>query len=231
MKQSAGAASTDKGKEKVKASESAPLTRQGYRSGQLADDFWTALGVPNIPQAHRKRLKVIPFLINHKEEYLVDTKAKPSCMITVVQIAELLAGIPWTTNRARQHVVNEVAQALHRILIFNNTTTSPFQKWTQGSWYAQWSHMEGEHTCTLYVHIIVPEYKIKIRKGRELYWRNIPSSLLPIPSPQEEIQDGQEMDMYWHAMMQTQGQASQPPPTVTTPNPYEALNQEEANAS
>ena len=44
-----GGSATDKGKEKMKLGESTPLTRQGYRSGQLAEDLWIALGMPNVP--------------------------------------------------------------------------------------------------------------------------------------------------------------------------------------
>lgn len=52
---------TDKGKSKsrpstTKAMESAPITRQGYRSGRLAEDFWSALGIPSPPSAPRKTL-------------------------------------------------------------------------------------------------------------------------------------------------------------------------------
>ena len=44
----------DKGKSKAKLGtpktlESTPLTRQGYRSGRLAEYFWIALGIPNLP--------------------------------------------------------------------------------------------------------------------------------------------------------------------------------------
>lgn len=91
-----------------------------------------------------------------------------------MQVAEQLARIPSTPNRARQHVVNKVAQSLHKVLVFNNTNTSPSQTWTQGDWYAQWtSHTEGKHTCTMYVNILVQEHKTKIRKGRNLEWREI----------------------------------------------------------
>ena len=54
MKHNVGETSIDKGKQKAKTTESAPLTRQGYRSGQLAEDFWLALGMPNIPQTSKK---------------------------------------------------------------------------------------------------------------------------------------------------------------------------------
>ena len=232
MKHSVGEASTEKGKEKIKISDSVPLTRQGYRSGQLAEDFWTALGMPNIPSTHKKKLRVIPFLINSRDEYLVDRKARPTNTITTVHVAEQLAGIPWTTPRARQHVVNEVAQSLHKVLIFNNTSTSPFQRWSQGHWHAQWKNTEGESICTLYVNLVVPEHKIKIRKGRELVWRKIPDNApQPTTSPPEEIQDGQELESLWRTMVEAQDPATTATANPTTPNPYAALNREEANAS
>ena len=47
---------TTKGKETLKRPDSAPITRHGYRSGRLADDFWTTLNIPNTPHDIRKRL-------------------------------------------------------------------------------------------------------------------------------------------------------------------------------
>jgi hypothetical protein len=224
-----------KGKEKARVNESAPITRQGYRSGQLAEDFWKALGTPNTPQTHRKRLKVIPFLLNQAQtEYLSDRKAKPCATITTVQVAELLAGIPWTTTRARLHVVNEVAQSLHKVLIFNNTSTSPFQKWTQGAWYAQWTHnLEGEHTCTLYAHITVSEQKIKIRRGKNLEWRKLPEPILALmqEQPKEDIQNGPALEALWRESTADKGNTQTLANTVTTQNPYSVLNQEEDNTS
>ena len=57
-------ATTNKEKEKLgglpkKGIESTPITRQGYRSGRLAEDFWTAIGMPNTPASPMKTLKVI----------------------------------------------------------------------------------------------------------------------------------------------------------------------------
>ena len=62
----------DKGKGKGKpniprAPDSAPITRQGYRSSRLADDFWVALGIPNTPASTRKTLQVIPFLTKEQQ--------------------------------------------------------------------------------------------------------------------------------------------------------------------
>lgn len=133
-----------------KGLESAPITRQGYRLGRLVEDFWIALGIPNPPSSTRKTLQVIPFLakdpLTEQAEYLVDPKTSPPSAVTHVHIAELLAGIPWTSSRARQHVVNEISQALHKVLIFNNNTSNLFQKWQQGTWFASWvEEAEGDH--------------------------------------------------------------------------------------
>lgn len=90
----------------------------------------------------------------------------------------MLAGIPWTQARARQHVVNEVSQALHKLLVFNNNVSNPFQQWTQGQWYAQWRQgSDGESICTLFVSIDAPEQKVKTRKGLHLSWRKEPSEV------------------------------------------------------
>jgi hypothetical protein len=162
--------STEGSKGKDKLPESAPLTRQGYRTGRLAEDFWTAIGMPNTPTTNHKLLRVIPFLTKNRHldqaEYLIDRRGPSFGAIAYVHIAELLAGIPWTQSRARQHVVNEVSQALYKLLIFNNNLSNPFQRWTQGRWFAQWGQgVEGEHICTLFVSIDAPEHKIKPRKG------------------------------------------------------------------
>lgn len=162
----------------------------------------------------------------------MDKKAKSFNHITTVQVAEQLAGIPWTTPRARQHVVNEVAQSLHKVLIFNNSSTSPFQKWAQGSWHAQWNNLEGIQVCTLYVSITVPEHKIKIRKVRELEWRKLMATTTPTCSPPtEEIQADEDMERYWRNMAEPQEHTHPTPSAITTPNPYATLNREEANAS
>lgn len=122
----------------------------------------------------------------------MDNNNQPFTPITTVHIAEVLAEIPWTIQRARQHIVNEVAQALHKVLIFNNQHNTPFQKWAQGHWHSQWStSAEWEYICTLYTCIAVPENKVKIRKGRELGWEIIPvpiNEILTSPN-NEEIHD------------------------------------------
>ena len=172
----------ERGRGKDKPLDSTPLTRQGYRTGRLAEDFWQALGMPNTPVTKNKVLRVIPFLTKNRHlkqaEYLVDRRGQSFSAIVYVHIAEVLAGIPWTQCRARQHIVDEVSQALHKILIFNNNLSNPFQKWVQGNWYAQWGlGTEGEVICTLYVSIDVPEQKVKPRKGQHMGWRKEPVAI------------------------------------------------------
>ena len=163
----------NKGKEKLP--ESVPITRQGYRSGRLADDFWSGLDMPNTPTANPKMLRVVPFLTKNRHtepEYLVDQRGHTFGAIAHVHIVEVLAGVPWTPDRAKQHVVNEVSQTLHKLLIFNNNLSNPFQTWQQGRWFAQWKQgADGEHICTLFVSIDVPEQKVKPRKGNQMGWR------------------------------------------------------------
>ena len=174
--------SSEGGKGKDKLPDSTPLTRQGYRSGRLAEDFWTALGMPNTPATNPKMLRVIPFLTKNRQteqsEYLVDTRGHSFGAIAHVHVAEVLAGIPWTQNRARQHVVNEVSQALYKLIVFNNNLSNPFQKWAQGRWYAQWRQgPDGENICTLFVSIDALEQKVKPRKGLHLSWRKEPPEI------------------------------------------------------
>jgi hypothetical protein len=89
-------------------------------------------------------------------EYLADKKTQPSGAITQVYIVELLACIPWATDRAQQHVVNETSHALYKVIVFTNSAANPLQKWQQGRWFASWSkEAEGDHTCTLFVSIQV----------------------------------------------------------------------------
>ena len=177
----------DKGRTKAKSSasktlDSAPITRQGYRTGRLAEDFWTALGLQNIPASPRKTLQAIPFLIKNPQseqaEYLVDYKVSPPGAITQVHIAELLAGIPWTSTRARNHVVNEISHALQKVLAFNNNLSNPFQQWQQGKWFASWvEEAEGEFTCTIFVCVTVTEQKVKPRKGQNFRWQQVPEEI------------------------------------------------------
>ena len=198
---------TEGSRGKEKGLDSAPLTRQGYRTGRLAEDFWSAIGMPNTPATKSKMLRVIPFLTkNHhteQTEYLVDIRRQSFSAIAYVHIAESLAGIPWTQIRARQHVVNEVSQVLHKILIFNNNLSNPFQNWTQGRWFVQWGQgVEGEYICTLYVSIDAPEHKIKPRKGLHMGWRREPveiSQILNTPVT-DEIQVFESDHTHWQKM-------------------------------
>jgi hypothetical protein len=192
---------------KEKLPDSAPLTRQGYRSGRLAEDFWSMLGMPNIPPSNPKMLRVIPFLTKNRHtfqpEYLVDRRGSSFGAIAHVHIAELLAGIPWTQGRARQHVVNEVSQTLHKSLIFNNNLSNPFQNWAQGRWFAKWgAGTEGEHICTLFVSIDTPEHKVKPRKGFQLGWRREPEEISVILTTlgTEDIQIIDSTHLLWQKM-------------------------------
>ena len=230
--------STDKGKEKS-ISDSAPLTRQGYRSGRLADDFWGVLNIPGTPSSQRKKLKILPFLTKNftHSEFLADNSNDPPSTITVVHIAEILAGVPWSEQRAKQHIVNETAQALHKVLIFNNQHNTPFQKWDQGCWFSQWSMTEeGEHLCTLYVSIAAPENKIRIRKGRNFSWRNVPTNITTLltSTQTEQIQDVADLSAQWQDMA---GQRDTPtnlkaqPATPKGKNPFSILRMEDESTS
>ena len=237
--------STDKGKEKINT-ESAPITRQGYRSGRLAEDFWEVLDIPDTPKTPRKKLRVFPLITKnqHQQEYLVDISRQSPQPITTVHIAEVLAGIPWSQQRARQHIVNEVTQALHKILIFNNQQTTPFQKWSQGRWHSHWSNTEeGDHMCTLFVVIPTPESKVRIRKGKDVKWNQLTSDIsdfLKQTRQGEEIGPTGATPIRWYELI---GQSSpspyKPAPNtqpkkVSTPaarNPFAALFAEEDHSS
>ena len=221
-----------------KIPDSAPITRQGYRTGRLAEDFWTTMNFPNTPTSSRKTLQVIPFLLkdNPKEtvEYLVDNKTLSFKPIAQVHIAELLAGIPWTEPRARQHVVNEVAQALHKTFVFTNKSPNPLQKWKQGRWFANWEEAaEGEYTCFLYVSIKVHETKIKPRRGQSLGWRRVPSQLWERISSHtsDTIADSTEDSYQWQQMIAKSphnGTKTPVQPTGITPhNRFSALVEED----
>jgi hypothetical protein len=167
---------------------------------------------------------------------LVDNSKHPYSTITTVPIAEVLAGIPWSVVRARQHIVSETAQALHKVLIFNNQHNTPFQTWDQGRWFSQWEETsEGEHLCTLYVSIAAPESKIKIRKGRNIGWRDIPENIKSTlnTTQTDTIQDVAELKSQWQTMsgkrdfLHTRQQASTP----TGKNPFSVLSEEEEHSS
>ena len=190
------------------------------------------LNIPGTPSFPKKKLRVLPFLtknFNHTE-YLVDNSKQLHNTITSVNIAELLAGVPWSIQRLRHHIVNETAQALHKVLIFNNQHNTPFQKWDQGLWFSQWITTQGEeHVCTLYVSIAAPETKIRIRKGRNIGRRNIPTSIQPIllNSKTELIQDVAELGDQWQDMagggVSSRPCSQQPAPT-TAKIPFSVLS-------
>lgn len=108
-------------------------------------------------------------------DYLVNAKTEGNKAIIQVHIAEQLAGVPWTEARARQHVMNEVVQALYKVFVFTNPSANSLQMWKQGKWFARWEmEGEGDHICTLYVQIPAQEHKLKPRKGYVHSWFPIP---------------------------------------------------------
>ena len=181
-------------------------------------------------------MRVIPFISKSQThtEYLVDNCKQSYTPITIVYIAELLAGVPWTATRARQHIVNELSQALHKILIFNNQNNTPIHKWEQSAWYAQWTLTEeGDHVCTLYSNIAVPEQKLKIRKGREFGWRKTPTAIQAILTEPhlDQVQEVEDMAPHWQAMTGLRGATHNPTFTTTARNPFEILTEEENPSS
>ena len=224
-----------KGKQVSKMPESALITRQGYRTGRLADDFWAALATPNTPGSQRKTLRVIPILIKDKKEetweYLVNNKANAQKSIAQVHIGEQLAGIPWTETRTRQHIVNEVAQALYKVLVFTNPTANPLQKWKYGKWFAEWTgELDGDYICTLYVSVPVQENKIKPRKGHSYGWHKVPQDIRECISlhTTETIEAVQEERASWHKMIQAEASHSKPGSEATTThqNRFAVLSEE-----
>lgn len=74
--------------------------------------------------------------------------------------------------------MNEISHALHKVLIFNNNLSNPFQKWSQGRWFASWMEdSDGEHTCTIFASIAVLETKVKPRKGQNFKWHQVPTGI------------------------------------------------------
>ena len=211
-----------KGKQ-VRTPDSTPLTRQGYRSRRLADDFWLALKTPHTPLSPRKTLSVIPILAktrNDEEvEYLTNTKADASRAITQVHIVELLAGVPWTESRVRQHVVSEAAQALYKVIGFTNPSQNPLQKWKHGKWFANWEEdKEGEYICTLYVWVATEDNKLKPRKGHSHGWSRVPIEIeervrLHIFDSIEAITEDKT---HWHNLLHSGGTSSSSGAAITT---------------
>ena len=226
---------SEKGKEKLNM-ESTPITRQGYRSGRLSEDFWEVINIPGTPATSKKKLRVLPVLTKNfsHTEFLTDNSKNPHSAITTAHIAEVLAGVPWTLQRARQHIVNETTQALHKVLIFSNQHNTPFQKWEQGLWFAQWdSTGDGENICTLYVSIAAPEAKIRIRKGRNIGWRNITGSIKEalLQAQAETIQEVADLRKHWQRMKGTKDTNPSGQTTPTANNPFAALSDEDEQSS
>ena len=223
----------DKGK--IKIPDSTPITRQGYRTGRLAEDFWVALKTPNTPSSSRKTLQVIPLLIKDRQqepaEYLVSSKSHSLQPIARVHIAELLAGVPWTETSAKSHVVSEVAHALHKIFVFTNKVVSPLQKWSQGSWYATWDEETvDEYVCTLYVTILAQEAKLKPRKGHTVSWKRAPAELWSRLQEHstETIADGSITRTLWQTMVPNNQESKESQLSVSTsPNRFAVLSEDD----
>lgn len=224
-----------KGKQVNRTPDSAPITRQGYRSGRLADDFWAALATPHTPGTQRKTLRVTPILIKEKKdealEYLVSSKLKAPKYIAQVHIGELLAGVPWTEARVRQHVVNEVAQALYKVFVFTNPASNPLQKWRQGKWFADWTgELDGDYVCNLYVCVLVQENKIKPRKGHTYGWNKIPQDIRERIQmhTSEAIEAVQEEQAHWIKMIHEEASCNQSgsEATKTHQNRFAVLSEE-----
>lgn len=129
-----------------------------------------------------------------------------------------------------------MAQALHKILIFNNQQTSPFQTWLQGNWFSQWTlSTTGEQICTLFVSVEVLESKLKLRKGKKLGWLEIPAeiqTILNLPHT-EEIQEAGEQGLSLMEMTGHKDEASAAIKlfTTATHNPFSILSEETTPAT
>ena len=224
----------DKGKN-VRISDSTPITQQGYRTGRLAEDFWLALKTPNTPTSSKKTLQVIPILLKDRPqepaEYLVSSKTHAFQPIARVHIAELLSGVPWTETSAKHHVVSEVAHALHKIFVFTTKVPNPLQKWRQGSWFATWDEETvDEFVCTLYVHILTQEAKLKPRKGHTVSWRRAPPELWSRLHDHtiESIADGTSDRTLWQQMVSNSQDSKESRSSVSTsPNRFAVLSEED----
>jgi hypothetical protein len=184
--------------------------------------------MPNTPKATHKKLKVIPLLLKNPEqtEYLIDKAQAPQQTIATIQIAKILASVPWSPHKVKQHIVNQISHALHKVLIFNTSATNPFQAWNQGQWHADWQQGEDdEHTCTMVACIPVPDYKIKIRKGKNLVWRQTGPAIqaLLTRAPIEGINTMSNNQQLWQEISGTLPE--------TSTNQRAVLSEEEASSS
>lgn len=188
---------------------------------------------------HRKTLRAIPLLtVERKDnamEYLVDLKTNQPQPLAKVHIAEQLAGIPWTATRVRQHIVNEVAQALYKVFVFTNPSLNPLQRWKHGKWFARWEgDKEGDQTCTLYVCLKVQEQKLKPKKGHNVGWQKLPDDVRDrIQSHIEDtIETFADEDLFWSKP----AKKTQHPPSASTqltttvhPNRFSILSEADTN--
>jgi hypothetical protein len=129
-------------------------------------------------------------------------------------------------------VVSEVAQALHKVLIFTNKSPNPLQKWKHGCWFSGWEvDSEGEHTCTLYVIVQVQETKLKPRKGQNFGWRRVPTKIwerIHVHSA-DMIEDSEAERTQWQKMIGTPRRNSTKPnlSAGSSPNRFSVLSEEE----
>lgn len=167
-------------------------------------------------------------------DYLVNSKPNAPKHIAQVHIGELLADIPWTEARTRQHIVDEVAQALYRVFVFTNPAANPLQRWKQGKWFAEWtSELDGDHTCTIYVCVKVQESRLKPRKGHTYGWQNVPQNVKEriYLHNTEAVEAVQEEQLNWHEMIHTVSSSSKTGPETTTThqNRFAVLSEETTN--
>lgn len=92
--------------------------------------------------------------------------------------------------------------------------------------------MEGEHTCTLYVCIAVPESKLKFRKGRNLGWSRIPAHITDRlnNTPGDLIHNLPELETIWQSMVEGTPQNTSGQPDHTPPSQV-VMNEEDAQSS
>jgi hypothetical protein len=133
-------------------------------------------------------------------------------------------------------VVYEVNQALHKVSSFTNKFPNPLQKWSHGTWAAQWIATEGEHVCQLYVSVIAPEQNLRNRKEMNFEWRQIPAEINEqlTSNLTEEIQVIASDNRQWQDMIGTRllssSSTSQTSQAVSN-NPFSVLSEEETHSS